>query len=137
MHVDARMVRIDGSIDKGLGWLEDFDNWSPATYSDVYHAYDNSFFPDPNERATDAPDKDPNYALLSLIPASGEEVENSYTFYASYLFHTGDSFTMDDYSQFFSNYPFTNKRETIDYKFTVDSFDNETKEAIITIEKIR
>jgi hypothetical protein len=42
---------------------------------------------------------------------------------------------MDDYSQFFSNYPFTNKRETIGYKFTVDSFDNETKEAVITVEK--
>lgn len=136
MHVDARMVRIDGSIDNGLGWLEDFDSWSPATFSDVYHAYDNSFFPDPNERATDAPDKDPNYALLALIPASGEEVENSYAFYASYLFHTGDVFTPEKYSAFFPNYPLSNKYGDIDYRFTVDSFDNETKEAIITIEKI-
>jgi hypothetical protein len=84
---------------------------------------------------TDSPDKDPDYRALALIPASGEEVENSYAFYASYLFHAGDSFTMDDYSQFFSNYPYTNKRETIGYKFTVESFDNETKEAVITVEK--
>ena len=135
MHVDARIARIDGSFDNGLGWLEDFENWSPATYSDAMSAYSNSAWPDQKERMTDSPDKDPAYRALSLIPASGKEVENSYAFYSSYLFHAGDSFTMDDYSRFFSNYPFTNKRETIGYRFTVDSFDNETKEAVITIEK--
>ena len=83
MHVDARIARIDGSFDNGLGWLEDFDSWSPATYSDAVSAYSNSVWPDPEERMTDSPDKDPDYRALSLIPASGKEVENSYVFYSS------------------------------------------------------
>lgn len=136
LHVDSRMARIDGDYSNGLGWLEDFDSWMPATYSDVMHAYSNSAWPDAQDRITDSPDRDENYRLLSLIPASGEEVENSYSFYSSYLFRTGDSFCIDDYSRFFSNYPFTNKRGTIDYRFTVDSYDDETKEAFVTIEKV-
>ena len=43
----------------------------------------------------------------------------------------------EKYARFFANYPLTNKQETLDYKFTIDSYDDKTKEAIITIEKIR
>ena len=44
---------------------------------------------------------------------------------------------MEKYSRFFPNYPYTNKYETLNYRFTVESYDDKTKEAVITIEKIK
>ena len=102
--------------------------------NDVCTAYGNTTVT--RETMDDAPDLNPDYRLLALIPASRDEVEPGYTFYSSYLFHTGDVFTPEKYSAFFPNYPLSNKYGDISYRFTVDSFDNESKEAIITIEKI-
>lgn len=99
------------------------------------HAYSNLIWTDGEGDLVDSPDPDRNYRLLELIPASMEEVENSYAFYGSYLFHGGDTFTLEKYSRFYPNYPLSNKYKTISFRFTVESFDNKTKEAMITIEK--
>lgn len=134
LHVDTRLMRRTYHSAESLGWFDDFSKSQRYTKNDVCTAYGNTTVT--RETMDDAPDLNPDYRLLALIPASRDEVEPGYTFYSSYLFHTGDVFTPEKYSAFFPNYPLSNKYGDISYRFTVDSFDNESKEAIITIEKI-
>ncbi|MBR3275683.1 MAG: hypothetical protein IKG08_03615 [Eubacterium sp.] len=133
-HVDARLMKRTHYTGEGLGWFDDFSGPERCSKFDVCSAYTNST--SEADRMNDSPDRNPDYHMLSLIPASGKPLGVSEKFYSSYLFHTGDVFTADRYSAFFPNYPLGNKRESINYKFTVDSFDNKTKEAVITIEKV-
>ena len=134
-HVDARLMRRTYYSGEGLGWYTDFGESQRYSKFDVCHAYSNNT-KFSTEDMDDSPDKNIEYHLLTLISASGKAVEIGQNFRSSYLFHTGDVFTPEKYSSFFPNYPLSNKYENIDYRITVDSFDNETKEAIITIEKI-
>ena len=134
LHVDARLMRRTYHTAESLGWFDDFSGSGRYTKNDVCTAYANTTVS--RETMNDAPDLNPDYRLLALIPASRDEVEPGYTFYSSYLFHTGDVFMPEKYSAFFPNYPLSNKYGDIGYRFTVDSFDNESKEAVITIEKI-
>jgi M6 family metalloprotease-like protein len=134
LHVDARLMKRVHTTGKGLGWFDDFSGAKRYTRFDVCHAYSNSTMPDA-ESMDDSPDKNPNYHLLSLILAGQETFLPGNNFYSSYLFHTGDVFTMEKYQSYFPNYPLSNKKEPVNYRFTVESFDSETLEAIIMIER--
>ena len=134
-HVDARLMRRDHYSGEGMGWFDDFSGSEKYSKFDVCQAYTNST--STMDTMADSPDRDPDYHLLSLIPGSRDELASDGFFYSSYLFHAGDVFTMEKYSHFFPNYPLTNKQESLNYEFMVESYDDRTKEAVITIEKIR
>ena len=133
-HVDARLMKRVHTTGEGLGWFDDFSGTKRYTRFDVCHAYSNSTMLDA-ESMDDSPDKNPDYHLLTLILAGQETYLPGNNFYSSYLFHTGDVFTMEKYRNYFPNYPLSNKKEPVNYRFTVESFNSETLEAIITIEK--
>ena len=134
-HVDARLKRRAHYSGESLGWFSDFSGSERYTKNDVRTAYSNTTVT--KETMDDAPDRNPDYRMLSLIPASRDKIEPGYAFYSSYLFHGGDVFTMEKYSRFFPNYPLTNKHGSLEYRLTVKSYDDKTKEAVIEIEKIQ
>ncbi|MBR5751767.1 MAG: SH3 domain-containing protein [Clostridia bacterium] len=90
---------------------------------------------------------DPNnafYFLLHSMTRTGEDPlfknrlggRGYYDFIASDLFIPGTSFSMETHASAFANAPYMNNYGTFDYRITVNAYDPETMEAIVTVKRI-
>ena len=59
-----------------------------------------------------------------------------YNFIADDLFIAGDSFSMESHASAFANAPYMNNYGTFDYQITVDAYDEDKMEAIVTVKRI-
>lgn len=136
LHIDQRMAYAGG------GWFDPSrDKVNRKSIVQIHSANTMSI----GIAVSDSPDKDNAfYYNIHAMTRSGKDPlflrrENQrgyFDFCACDLFIPGSSFSMESHSSAFANAPYMNNHGTLDYAVTVESYDPQTMEAIVTVERI-
>ena len=136
LHIDQRMAYADG------GWFDPSrDKFDRKSIVQIHSTNTMSI----GIAVSDSPDKDNAfYYNIHAMKRNGKDPlflkrENQrgyFDFCASDLFVSGSSFSMESHSSAFANAPYMNNHGTLDYAVTVESYNPQTMEAIVTVERI-
>ena len=149
-HVDSRLARIDQydpSLNRPAQTLEELQQviQDPDFRRNIWltHRFTNSDGYDPVVEGDSR-----RWHLIEVVPSDGSSRlrrhSNIYGSFEAYdsltvsdLYGPGDKFSMEICSDAFENAPLMNNGSSFDYEVEVDFYDPDTREAVITIRKIR
>lgn len=134
-HVDARSyVRSMITDEKGI-WLDDYEGYDRSNPDiELSYSYSNTTLKEPNYFTDLSPDPSIDYRFLWMI--NSDKSNMTKYFKTDYLFEEGQSFTMEEYQMQFPNYPLADNGYSLNYRITVDSYDPDTAEAVVTVTKL-
>ena len=141
-HVDARLLKQ--TVGTGFERIPDYDALSAILNDPEYgrrihltHAYTNS-----NGYEPYLEDDSRYYHLIELVPSDGRSkyrlssMGTTAIFIPMDLFGPGETFSMQTCANAFPDAPYMNNGGTLNYTVTVEHYDPETHEAIVTVAKV-